>query len=94
MRTVYAIGAAFFVGLLACNAAAAQDDSPADARGAAYRRVAKLCATDAARFCPVMDQASTFSRDQVLCLKMYRVDLSLPCRNAVAAVLAATQAPP
>ncbi len=88
LRRGRAIGAVV-AGLLVCTAAAAQEVTPEAA--AAYRRLGRSCAADAARFCPSVAQAPATPRDQAMCLKTYRFDLSLTCRSAMAAVKAATQ---
>jgi len=91
MRTIPAGAAAFFIGALACTAAVGQDTQPGDKQAAAYHEITALCQADAERFCPAVDQALASPRDQMMCLKIYRADLSLRCRQAVKAVIAATQ---
>jgi hypothetical protein len=88
LRTGRVIGAVVAF-LLVCNAAAAQDVTPDAA--AAYRKLGAACAADTARLCPSVAQAPADPRDRLMCLKTYHFDLSLMCRNAMAAVKAATQ---
>ena len=52
----------------------------------------KTCAPAFARFCPELAETHRL-RDQVICLKPYRLSLSLPCRRAVTAALAAQAGP-
>ncbi len=94
MRTGRVITAACFIGVLACTGAMGQQTEPGDKQAAAYNKVTALCQTDAARFCPSVDQIPASPHDQVLCLKIYRADLSLPCRQAIKAVNAATHPVP
>ncbi len=48
--------------------------------------IEKTCARDLERFCPELANTGQL-RNQVICLKPYRLDLSLPCRRAVTAAL-------
>jgi hypothetical protein len=52
---------------------------------------ARDCKSDTARFCPEIDQVTAMPREQVMCLKTYRVDLTRDCRTALAAVKSATE---
>jgi hypothetical protein len=88
------VGAAFCIGILTGNAALAQVSETVDAKTAAYRQVHMSCAADTLRFCPEISHVTAMPRDQVMCLKTYRVDLTLGCRSALAAVKAATETEP
>lgn len=85
------ICATLVVAALAGSGAMAQQTSNADTRSKAYRDVAKACTTDVAKFCPGADQAAMVPRDRVMCLKMFKPDLSPDCRGAMASVAAAAQ---
>ena len=78
--------AATVVAVLGHGTASAQ--APGDQRMQALRSVAAACASDTMRFCPAVDPQSSTPRDQVMCLKFFRADLSLGCRNAVSAATA------
>ena len=51
----------------------------------ALRRVTTLCQPELARFCPALEP-SAIPRNQAICLKSYKTNLSLGCRHAVNAV--------
>ncbi len=93
IRTGCFLATACFAGVLACTAALGQDTQPGDKQAAAYHQITALCQADAERFCPPVDQALASPHDQVMCLKTYRADLSLNCRRAVKAVMAASHPP-
>jgi hypothetical protein len=80
------------------GAATAQDSDQdlvlGSGRAAEYQRVTQTCYRDVARFCPALDQAAATPRDQALCLKPFRLDLTRDCRAALAAVMAAAQPKP
>jgi hypothetical protein len=80
------------ISFLTCAAAAAQDAGASNGKAAAYREVHTACKSDTARFCPEVGQATAIPREQVMCLKTYRVDLTRACRTALAAVRSATDA--
>jgi len=61
-----------------------------DAKAAAMRKVAGSCRTDVARFCPELG-ADRAPRDTMMCLRAYRVDLSLSCRTAIRTAASASQ---
>jgi hypothetical protein len=46
------------------------------------RRVANACRGETGRFCPEL-RASATGRDEVICLKYHKNDLSLGCRGAI-----------
>jgi hypothetical protein len=94
IRTGRLAGMAFCIGILSCTTAMAQVSETVDATTSAYRQVHLSCAADTVRFCPAINHATAMPRDQVMCLKIYRVDLTLGCRNALAAVKAATETEP
>ncbi len=56
-----------------------------------YRNLSAVCLGDTARLCPLADQTSHNPRDQFLCLKVFRADLTLPCRKVVDALIAAAR---
>jgi hypothetical protein len=87
-------GMAFCIAILNCTAAMAQVSETVDAKTAAYRQVHMSCVADTARFCPAIDHVTAIPREQVMCLRIYRVDLTLGCRSALAAVKAATETEP
>ena len=89
-----AIGVGLLIVAACSGPAAAQDAAPAQRRSAAYRQTATACVPELARFCPPIDQSTALPRDQAMCLKLYRADLSLPCRNAVTAATASAQPAP
>lgn len=65
--------------------ARAQEAAPGTP-AAALRRVAASCKAETERFCPAL--AGTASpRSQAICLRPYRISLSLPCRGAVNSVI-------
>jgi hypothetical protein len=82
------------IGFASCATAAAQDVASPAAKNAAYREMRMTCSADTARFCPAIGHVTATPRDQAMCLKTYRVDLSLACRKALAAVNAATETEP
>ena len=82
------------IGFASGATAAAQDVVSPAAKNTAYREMHAACAADTTRFCPTIGQATAIPRDQAMCLKTYRVDLSLACRKALAAVNAATETEP
>ena len=49
------------------------------------RQVTTLCQPELARFCPELPP-NAIPRNQAICLKSYKTNLSLPCRHAVNAV--------
>jgi hypothetical protein len=51
----------------------------------ALRRVTTSCQPELARFCPALEP-SAIPRNQAICLKSYKTNLSLGCRHAVNAV--------
>ena len=61
-----------------------------DAKAAAIRKVADSCGTDVARFCPELGDEPA-SRDTMICLRAYQVDLSLSCRTAIRTAASASQ---
>ncbi len=86
------LAASLLIGIASCAAALAQEASASvESKTAAYRDVRTACERDTAKFCPAIAQATAIPRDQVMCLKTYRVDLSLNCRKALAKVKAATE---
>jgi hypothetical protein len=93
IRTGRVFATACVVGVLTCTAALGQNTEPGDQQAAAYHAITLLCQADAERFCPSVDQTQASPRDQMMCLKIYRADLTLNCRRAVKAVTAATQPP-
>jgi hypothetical protein len=93
-RMVGAIGAALCLVALACPPAGAQSATPEQARSAAYRRVAYVCAPEMQRFCSPIDQSPALLHAQAKCLKLHRADLSLPCRHAVNAATAPAEPAP
>jgi hypothetical protein len=81
--------AAVLLANLLCQAtASSQTLSPEAQRAHAYRTMTAACGTDTARFCPAENQSTDFPRGQFLCLKIYRADLTMPCRKAVNALVA------
>jgi hypothetical protein len=58
----------------------------AAAKAADYRLVSKACVPEVAKYCPDLEQKSSSSRGQAICLKPYLSSLSLGCRRAVKAV--------
>lgn len=52
----------------------------------AYRQVAQSCVTEYKRLCPAAELTGLRPRAMVLCLKPYKMSLSLGCRRAVNAV--------
>ena len=70
---------------------AAAAGSPAVAQAIPLRHakpieIQRSCAREIQRFCP--DLAGTGqSRNQVICLKPFRIDLALPCHRAINAAL-------
>jgi hypothetical protein len=50
------------------------------------RRVTTLCQPELARFCPALTP-DAIPRNQAICLKSYKTNLSLGCRHAVNAVI-------
>lgn len=70
--------------------AAAQEKPAAPPTAEAYRQVTRACRAEYASFCQsqsaVPVPAPVSGRDQAICLKYHRQDLSLSCRNAVNAV--------
>jgi hypothetical protein len=91
IRIDHAIATVLGIGILSCTAAAARDSSSAETKATAYREVHTACKSDTARFCPEIDQVTAMPREQVMCLKTYRVDLTRDCRTALAAVKSATE---
>lgn len=70
--------------LLAAGPAVAQGQTnPADAvmQRQALASVAKSCAADIERLCPSLSNPS--ARDEAICLRPLKADLSLGCRHAV-----------
>ncbi len=94
IRKGHMFAAACLIGGLAGTAALGQEAQPGDKQAAAYREITAMCQADAERFCPAVDQSLASPRDQMMCLKTYRADLSLNCRKAVKAVVAATHPAP
>ena len=94
MRTGRVFAAVFLIGGLAGTAALGQETQPGDKQAAAYREITALCQADTQRFCPPADQSPASPHDQMICLKTYRADLSMGCRQAVKAVIAVTHPAP
>lgn len=69
---------------LATPSLAAEPATPA-AHRAAMHAVALSCTEDYPRFCPDQGTSEITARDQLICLKPFKTDLSLPCRKAVTA---------
>ena len=69
---------------MAMPAAAQEQAEPPTAEN--YLQVTRACKTDFARFCDAKSDLPTTGRDQAICLKFHKQDLSLPCRTAVSAV--------
>jgi hypothetical protein len=92
IRIGHAVTTALGIIFLTGAAVAAQDNGAAETKAAAYLQVHAACKTDTARFCPALGQATAIPREQVMCLKTYRVDLTRECRTALAAVKSATEA--
>jgi hypothetical protein len=79
-------GLASMVTTLALASAAAGQDAPKAPTDKDYRQVVRTCKADYAKFCDTAPTASASGRDQAICLKYQKQDLSLPCRTAVNAV--------
>lgn len=56
--------------------------------GSQSRNVVTACTDDYPRFCPAPANGSASGRDQAICLKFYKNDLTLRCRRAVIAATA------
>ena len=72
------------------NAAGEARDDPAQVgarRWKALRQVAHGCRVETERFCPTL-VGEGHARDQALCLKNYKSNLSLGCRTSVTAATA------
>lgn len=69
--------------------ATAQPATPLDPTpGSAGRyKLDKICAVSLARFCPDLATTPGQTRNQVICLKPYRISLPLACRSAVTATM-------
>ena len=52
----------------------------------AYRNVGASCAPEVARYCPLLLRSPGQYRNQAICLRPYRANLSLRCRRAVRTV--------
>ncbi len=63
--------------------AQAQDKAPG--RSSIAKLVTGACVADYARFCPGAEDRLASGREQALCLKYFKPDLSLGCRRAVTA---------
>ncbi len=50
-----------------------------------FANVVSSCTTDYPRFCPPSASGTVGGRDQVICLKYFKSNLSLGCRRAVVA---------
>ncbi len=50
-----------------------------------FANVVTACKFDYPRFCPASTSGTADGRDQVICLKYFKSDLSLGCRRAVVA---------
>ena len=72
------------------GAALAQDSGGRTHRitGSQSRGVVSACKDDYARFCPAPASGLASGRDQAICLKFYKNDLTLQCRRAVIAATA------
>jgi hypothetical protein len=78
--------AALLLATLALAPPAAAQEPPATPTAQDYAQVTRACKTDYARFCEAKSDLPATGRDQAICLKYHRQDLSLPCRTAVSAV--------
>jgi len=70
--------------LLAASARAQEASAGPTAEN--YRQVIRTCKADYAKFCDATSATTASGRDQAICLKYQKQDLSLPCRTAVNAV--------
>ena len=62
----------------------AQEASP---QTVAKRQIGKVCKAETARFCPALNEGTPTPRNQAICLRPYKMNLSLGCRNAVTTVM-------
>ncbi len=65
--------------------ALAQAKDPVAIRRAALKSVPTSCVAEYAKYCTPPTVGRPSARDQVICLKSHRPDLSLGCRSAVTA---------
>ncbi len=63
----------------------AQGYVPPPGRQAAAKLVTGSCVADYLRFCPSAGDGPASGREEALCLKYFKPDLSLGCRRAVTA---------
>jgi hypothetical protein len=90
-RGIGAIAVGLFLVASAGRPAIGQGDAALPTRSATYGQMAKVCAAELLRFCQPIAQATALERDQAMCLKLYRADLSPACRYAVVAATALRQ---
>ncbi len=77
-----AISLVFLLGTTRVQAADGDPDTAGPSPGAALRQVSAVCAGEIARFCPELSDPVS-PRNQVICLKPFKSDLSLACRGTV-----------
>lgn len=84
-RTFFMASLAFCAFLAGVAASQAQPATPGNAVGrrAALSSVATACREDYARLCPSDTNLVPTPRDEVICLRPLKADLSLHCRHAV-----------
>jgi hypothetical protein len=76
------------IGLISINPSHAQDtDSNPDKRvkPSKFTGIVTACTVDYPKFCPNPGNTVVSGRDQFICLKFFKADLSLGCRRAVLA---------
>jgi hypothetical protein len=67
------------------HALPAGEDAGQASRGARFTAVALACKVEYPRLCPGYEAGRVGGRDQYMCLKFFKPDLSLGCRRAITA---------
>ena len=68
----------------ACVPARAQGLAP---EALAKRDIGKLCKRETVRYCPAFKARTPTPRNQAICLRPYKMNLSFGCRRAVSTIM-------
>ena len=68
----------------ACVSARAQEPAP---EALAKRDIGKLCKRETVRYCPAFKGRTPTARNQAICLRPYKMNLSFGCRRAVSTIM-------
>ncbi len=69
---------------VACVPARAQERTP---EALAKRDIGKLCKQETIRYCPAFKGRTPTPRNQAICLRPYKMNLSFGCRRAVSTIM-------